>query len=98
MAANLKCVCCGLRGQMRELTGVDESGRHLLYGPACDACAALVWWAWFESTTNPPPDERALTRWEMRRQRAKVLGVAFHEPPPKSIAEREGEEQIAAAS
>lgn len=97
MALELKCVCCGLAGRIRELAGIDEAGKHLTFGPSCDLCVGLVWWAHFESTTAATPDERALTRWDLRKQRAKVRGVVFREEPPRSEIERATEEDIAAA-
>lgn len=83
---------------MRELHGVNEHGKHLAFGPSCDACVGLVWWAHFESTTETTADQRALTRWELRKQRSKVLRLGFYEPPPRSAIERLVEEQLAAAS
>lgn len=77
------CKLCGLEGgrPLFLTNGID-------LGPAHAECSGLVWQAHADVVFNLPDDERAFTAWQWRQQMAKMRGLPFHEPLPKSRSER----------
>ena len=76
----MKCLVCGNDGGPLELVNGED------IGPACAGHQGLVWDAHFTGK-HGTDYEKALVRWDWRREVALAAGEAFTEPPPPSPAE-----------
>lgn len=89
----MRCDLCGRSVPTKAFT--LASGQSI--GESCgDECGALLWAGHMDRITDAPLHERALTAWQIRRRAAAANGRPFSEPQPKSPAERELDNAIAA--